>query len=206
MRGLLKECWNWDRRVVGWLCARRHCAAGAALEGGDRGLVEHDPQRGDLAAGDRGAGGDVVAGHRDGGDVVHQQRGLVVAERGDQRGAGDHREEALLEVAEGLASFEVDSRRVADDVVGDGAHVLVDVVVVPRVVPGQSDLKRGTAGCSHSRSLSSSPPGAGLLRHGRWRPRRPWRLGAASSGSPSTCTLTQLYVTCCHIHQESLEP
>src|SRR5712691_3509678 len=133
----------------------------APLEGGERGLVEHDPERGDLAAGDRGVGGGEVAGHRDGCDVVHQQRGLVVTERGDQRGAADHRDEALLEVAEGLAAFEVDSRRVADDVVGGTALGLVDVVAGPRVVPGQSDLKRGTAGCSHSRILSSSSPKPG---------------------------------------------
>src|SRR5215510_8647385 len=155
MSGLLKECRNWDWKLAVCPASLRRRAA---LQGGERGLVEHDPQRGDLAAGDRGAGGDVVAGHRDGGDVVHQQRGLVVAERGGQRGAGNHREEALLEVTEGFAAFEVDSRRVADDVIGDGAHVLVDVVVVPRVIPGQSDLKRGTAGCSHSKILSGVSP------------------------------------------------
>src|SRR5262249_12996056 len=183
MSGLLKECWNWDRRLGGLAVRPGSLRRRAALEGGERGLVEHDPQRGDLAAGDRGAGGGVVAGHRDGGDVVHQQRGLVVTERGDQRGAGDHRKEALLEVAEGLASFEVDSRRVADDVVGDGAHVLVDVVVVPRVVPGQGDLKRGTARCSHSRSFRRLPRSRAAQA---WTPAVPQagRLRAASSWQP----------------------
>jgi tRNA-specific 2-thiouridylase len=109
--------------------------------------------------------------------VVHQQGGVVVPERGDQLGAGQHPRERRHELPEPLHPIDPAGRRLAHDVVSDVGHRPVDVLPGPGVVVGQGHRQRGAGisghGCpSRSRSLRchvvTTPPPARTDRSSAW--------------------------------------
>jgi len=87
---------------------------------------------GDLAVLDGDALGAGSAFHWCGLGVVRDQRGFLVAEGSDHLRAGDNLHERAHESALRRGAFQAARWRVADDVVGDIAYGLVQVVVTRR--------------------------------------------------------------------------
>src|SRR5215475_6730741 len=115
----------------------------------ERGPVKHEPAVGDLAVGNGDAlgGGCALDGHGFG--VVHDQRGLPVAEGGDQLRAGEDLHERAHEAPVGIRTLQAASWRVADEVIGDVAHGLVQVVTGPGLEVGQCNAQRRAGGLGH---------------------------------------------------------
>src|SRR6266566_6528338 len=108
----------------------------------ERGPVKDEPAVGDLAVGNGDALGAGCALDGHGFGVVHDQRGPVVAEGGDQLRAGEDLHERAHEAPVGICALQAAGWRVADDVVGDVTHGLVQVVAGPGVVIGERGASR----------------------------------------------------------------
>src|SRR6266487_5960145 len=115
----------------------------------ERGPVKHEPAVGDLAVVNGDTLGAGCALNRHGFGVIHDQRGLGVAEGGDQFRAGEDLHERAHEAPVGICSLQAAGWRVADDVIGDVAHGLVQVVTGPGLVVGQRGAQRGAGGLGH---------------------------------------------------------
>src|SRR5215469_14341034 len=139
--------------------------------GVEREAVEDEPAVADLAAGDGDALGAGRALDRYGLGVVHDHRGLGVSEGGDQPGAGEHLHERAHEAPVGDRALKAAGRGVADDVVRDVAHGLVQVVTGPGVKVGQRDLECGAAGVGHVDLLFRRGRSTRLCRHRAGRER-----------------------------------
>src|SRR4051794_2232739 len=72
---------------------------------------------------------------------VHDQRRGVVAESADQFRMSDDLAERPHERSEGLGAIDAARGRVADDVIGDVAHRLLEVMTAPRAVVAERDPK-----------------------------------------------------------------
>src|SRR6266516_5669694 len=122
-----------------------------------RGRVEDYPNGGDLAVldGEVFGRGNALGGN--GVRVVEQQRGLFVAEGGNQRRTGEHLCESNLGLAHALRALQASGWRVTDDVIGDIAHGRVNVASAPRVVVSQGGLLRRAVGLGHRNVPFFSP-------------------------------------------------
>src|SRR5436309_11018233 len=100
------------------------------------GSVEDEPAVGDLAVVDRYALGAGRALDRKRLGVVHHQGGLLVAKSGDQLRPDEALYERRHKGAIRLRALDAPCRRLADDVLGDVAHGLTEVLAGPGVVVG----------------------------------------------------------------------
>src|SRR5262249_43819844 len=121
-----------------------------------------EPAVGDLAVGNGDALGGRCACDGHGSGVVHDQRGLVVAEGGDQFRALEDLYERTHKAPVGLCALQAPGWCVADDVIGDVAHGLVQVVTGPCVVVGQRGPQRGAGGVGHRFSFLAGTVAVGL--------------------------------------------
>src|SRR3954447_210675 len=125
-----------------------------SLAGGvERGAVEDEPVADDLAVGHGDALGGGSAGYRDGRGVVHDDCGLLVTERRNQFRAGENLNERAHEAQGLLPPLQPARGGIADDVLSDVLHRLVQVVAGPRVEVGQGGTQRRVGGFSHGGSL-----------------------------------------------------